>query len=548
MSKHIVIIGGVAGGASAAARLRRLSEDARITIIERGKYVSFANCGLPYHIGKEIERRDALLVHTAESLGKRFNITVRTETTAIKIHAAEQSVEVESPDKSIESIRYDELILATGAAPLQPPLPGLQGAGAFVLRDIADMDAIISWLKEQPIKRAVVVGGGFIGVEVAEQLVGQVPSVSLVEGSGHVIPPLDPEMAEPLNQELRTKMDLVLNSRLTAIERTDSGAISAVTLSDGRSLPADIVILGLGVRPDIGLAKAAGLAIGETGGLYVNEFLQTSDPHIWAIGDAIEVTHSVTGKPALIALAGPANRQGRLVADNILLPEKKNYRGTLGTAIVRVFSKVAACTGINEKIAVSNSIRYEKIYLAPASHAGYFPGAHPITMKVLFDPVDRTILGAQAVGEDGVDKRIDILATAIKGGLTIDEVADLELCYAPPFGSAKDPVNMVGMMAQNIADGLVSVVSPDALQGFILDVRTSKEFENGSIPGAVHIPLDELRERLSELPHDTTISVYCHSGQRSYNATRILTQAGFTAYNVTGAYKMYQQFSAVAAR
>ena len=543
MPKKLVIIGGVAGGANVATRARRLSEDTEITIIERGPYVSFANCGLPYHIGGEIPKRDKLLIHTPQSIEERFGVNVYINTEAIFINRTERKLEVRTGGET-KSIPYDNLVIATGAAAIKPPLSGISGGGVFALRDMDDMDNIIQWIAEKNVSKAIVVGGGYIGVEVAEQLAHLKKEVFLVEGNKQILAPLDPEMAGIAESELKQHMKLLLSSRLKSIDLDAENNACGICLENGEKISGQIVILGLGVVPEVTLAKNAGLELGTKGGIKVNEFLQTSDPLIYAVGDAIEVRNFVTGVPALIALAGPANRQGRMAADNIFLDQKKKYEGTLGTAVVRVFSKTAACTGANEKTLKSLNIPYEKLYLFSNSHAGYFPGAKEIAIKILFSPEQRKLLGAQAVGEVGADKRIDIFATAIKGGLTIDEIAELELCYAPPVGSAKDPVNMAGMMMQNVADGLVSVVGPADLSGYILDVRDEAEVEKlGSMPGSTNIPLNDIRDRISEIPKDRKINVYCQSGQRSYNAVRKLMQLGYDAVNITGAYKAYLLFN-----
>lgn len=544
MTKQIVIIGGVAGGASAAARARRLSEDAKIILIERGAYVSFANCGLPYHIGGEIENREKLLIQTPESLHKRFNIEVRINTEAISINPNEKSILVKNIDGEEETIAYDDLILSTGANPIKPPISGINAKGVFTLRDISDMDSIISFINDTNVSSAIVIGGGYIGVEVAEQLSSKIKKVTLVEGAKQIMAPLDPEIALVVEKELAKHISLSVGKFFSAIKlNEETGSATGIILDDKSEIEGELVILGLGVRPESKLAKEAGLEIGKTGGVVVNDHLQTSNPNIWAVGDVIEVTNFTTQKPALISLAGPANRQGRMVADNILLnTEKKSYQGTLGTSVIRVFSKVAACTGSNEKQLKKEEIKYTPLYLFPGSHAGYFPGAKQILIKVLFNSDSRKLLGAQAIGEDGVDKRIDVFATAIKGGLTIDEIAELELCYAPPIGSAKDPVNMAGMMMQNVADNLVNTISPEDIiknnyDGVLLDVRSDIEIANSAvIKDAINSPLDSLRQNLTTLPKNRSIYVYCQSGLRSYNATRILMQNGFNAYNITGAY------------
>lgn len=547
MAPKIVIVGGVAAGASCAVRARRLSEDAQIILLERGPYVSFANCGLPYYIGDEIAERSKLLVQTPEALSKRFNIEVRTNTEAVSIDPAKKTVlirDVETGATGEES--YDELVLAVGAKAIVPPIPGIERPGHFFLRTIPDVDAIQAWLSNHPCKRAVVVGGGYIGLEAAEQLHKRALDVTIVEALPQVMAPLDPEMAAFLHQEIRNhNLGLHLGDPVASFEdasANESAQASVVVLKSGKRLPADIVILSLGVRPDTQLAKKAGVEIGQTGGIKVDEFMHTSVPHIWAAGDAVEVKDFVTGRPCVIPLAGPANRQGRIIADNIF-GLKSQYPGTIGTAIIRVFSIVAATTGANEKTLAQVGRAHEAVYLHPMSHASYYPGASPLSMKVIFDPATGALLGAQVIGKDGVDKRIDVLATAIKARMTIEDLAELELAYAPPFGSAKDPVNLAGMIGQNVRRGLVqhaqwSEIKPDA-PFLVLDVRTAKERAQGAIPGSIHIPVDELRARLAELPRDKEIVVHCAVGQRSYYAARILAQHGFKVRNLTGAYKTW---------
>lgn len=549
MARKVVIVGGVAGGMSAATRLRRRSESTEIVIFERGPFVSFANCGLPYHLSGEIADRKKLIVQSPERLRAVFNLDVRANTEVIAIDS--QARQVVARDVTTgQEIRedYEHLILSPGAKPLVPPIPGIQRAGHFTLRTIPDMDAILAWIEQTQAKTAVVVGGGYIGLEAAEQLHERGLKVAVVEALPQVLKPFDPEMAAHVHKELKAHgIDLRLGSGVTGFEPAngqESAGASVVTLADGSRLPADLVVLALGVRPETDLVSAAGLEIGPNRGIKVNEYLQTSDPHIWAVGDAIEVTHGVTGKPSLIALAGPANRQGRLVADNIIGPPKP-YGGTIGTAIVRLFSLTAACTGANEFLLNDAGIPFEAIHLHPNQHAGYFPGAKPIAMKLLFAPQTGRVLGAQAIGEDGADKRIDVIATAIKAGMTIDDLAELELCYAPPYGSAKDPVNLAGMAAQNVLAGLVEVIqwheiaALDPAQQVILDVRDAGERANGAIPGSLHIPLGELRGRLGELPQGKEILAHCASGQRSYNACRLLLQHGFRCKNLTGSYKTW---------
>lgn len=548
-SRRVVIVGGVAGGASAAARARRLSEAAEIIVFERGPHISFANCGLPYFVGGEIADRDDLLLQTPASLKARFNLDVRVRTEVVAIDRAAREVRVRELDSGRESIQpYDVLLLATGAAPLKPALPGLDRPGHFTVRNVPDVEQISAWIDNRPNGRVVVVGGGYIGLEMAEQLRHRGLTVTLVEALPQVMAPLDPEMAAWLHQELVAHgVQLVLGDPVASFEAPAAGEsahASVVSLRSGRRLPADAVVLGLGVRPDIGLARAAGLEIGALGGIRVDERLQTSDPNIWAVGDAVEVRDIVTGAWSLIPLAGPANRQGRIAADNIM-GRTAAYRGSLGTAVLRLFQLTAGCTGANEKALRQAGLAYETLHLHPASHAGYYPGAAPIALKLLFAPENGKLLGAQAVGRDGVDKRIDVLATALKAGLTVHDLADLELAYAPPFGSAKDPVNLAGMAAQNVLNGdvrlaqwhEVGALSSD--HALMLDVRSAEERAKGFIPGSVHLPLPQLRDRLNELPRDREIVVSCQSGQRSYFACRFLAQNGFRVRNLTGSFRTW---------
>ena len=535
MPKRIVIVGGVAGGMSAATRLRRLDETAEIVVFERGPFVSFANCGLPYHIGGEIADRAKLIVQTPERLHSVFNLDIRANTEVLSVQPTEKTITTATGTE-----RYDELILATGTTAVMPDVPGIGLPGHFTLRTIPDLDAILAWIQTKNAKTALVLGGGFIGLEAAEQLHRRGLAVTIIERNPQVLTALDPEMASHLHAELKKHGVAVrLSNPVAAFD--GCGA----TLQSGERIPADIVIIGVGVKPNTALAKAAGLDIGVSGGILVNAQLRTSDPHIWAVGDAIEVTHGATLAPAVIPLAGPANRQGRIVADNICGLNSR-YQGTLGTAIVRVFDVVAGCTGANETLLKKAGIVYEAIHLHPNSHAGYYPGAKSIALKILFAPGDGRLLGAQAVGEDGVDKRIDVLATALYAGLTIDDLAELELAYAPPFGSAKDPINLAGMASQNLLAGLVRVAQwydvPKLLESgaVIVDVREPGEREGGILPGSLSIPLGELRSRLGELPKDREILAHCASGQRSYNACRILMQHGFKCWNLTGSYKTWK--------
>jgi len=535
MPKRILIVGGVAGGMSAATRLRRLDEHAEIIVYERGPFVSFANCGLPYHIGGEIADRAKLIVQTPERLREVFNLDIRANTEVLSVQPRQKTVTTAAGTE-----HYDELILATGTTAVMPDVPGIGLPGQFTLRTIPDLDAILAWIEAKNAKSALVLGGGYIGLEAAEQLHRRGLKVALVEKNPQVLTALDPEMAAHVLGELK-KQGVAVRLSDPVVSLDDSGA----TLRSGERIPADIVIIGIGVKPNTALATAAGLDIGVSGGILVNAQLRTSDPHIWAVGDAIEVTHGATFTPAAIALAGPANRQGRIVADNIC-GLNSQYQGTLGTAIVRVFDVVAACTGANESLLKKQGIVYEAIHLHPNSHAGYYPGAKSLALKILFAPENGRLLGAQAVGEDGVDKRIDVFATALFAGMTIDDLAELELAYAPPFGSAKDPVNLAGMAAQNLLSGLVRVAQwhevPKLVEAgaLVVDVRETAEREGGLIPGSVNIPLGELRSRLGELPKDREILAHCASGQRSYNACRVLMQHGFRCWNLTGSYKTWK--------
>jgi len=541
----VIIVGGVAGGANVATRLRRLSEDAEITIFERGEHVSFANCGLPYHIGGEIEDREALLVQTPERLWSRSRIKVCTRHEVIAIDRACKLVTVRDINHQKDlTVSYDHLVLSTGAAPLRPSLPGIDTPGIFTLRDIGDMDQIIGWIEHHRVSSAVIVGGGFIGLEVAEQLHRKEITVTVIESNDQLLVPLDREMARPLKKELeRHGVQVVLSDPVTGFSHSPEEKIEVETRS-GTRFTSDMVLLSIGVRPDSVLAREAGLEVGERGAVVVNQYLQTSDPAIWALGDCIQFAHRVTGITGIVPLAGPANRAGRLVADNIIGIQKRPYRGPLGTAIIRVFSKTAACTGANEKTLSALGKNYQALYLHPKSHAGYYPGAEQLSLKLLFDPNSGEIFGAQAVGGDGVDKRIDVLATAIAGGLTVEDLISVDLCYAPPFGSAKDPVNLAGMAASNIREGLVRSLTWRQVQELeepylIIDVRESGERERGAIPDSLSIPLGDLRERLDKLPHDRLLIASCQTGQRSYNACRILSENGFRAANLTGAYQSW---------
>jgi NADPH-dependent 2,4-dienoyl-CoA reductase/sulfur reductase-like enzyme/rhodanese-related sulfurtransferase len=542
---RLLIVGGVAGGASAAARARRLSEDAEIILFERGPDVSFANCGLPYYAGGEIAQREKLLVTTPERLRTRFNLDVRTHSSVEAIDRASKKVRVRDLSSAKEYEEpYDKLILAPGAAPLRPPISGIDLPGIFTLRNLQDVDRIKATI-DQRVKQAVVVGAGFIGLEVVENLVRRGVAATVVELQDQVLPPLDKEMTAPIAQTLaKYGVALLLGDSTERFEQSADNLI--VHLKSGRRLTAQLVILGVGVRPENKLAVDAGLAVGPRGGIRVNDQLQTSDPDIYAVGDAIEVLDFVLQTPTQIPLAGPANRQGRIAADNIL-GRVARYRGTQGTAIVRVFDRTAAMTGASEKVLRRASRPYGKTYVHPLHHAGYYPGAEPMTLKLLFEPRTGRILGAQAVGGAGVDKRIDVVAVSIQAGMSVFDLEEVELAYSPQYGSAKDPVNMAGFVAAGMLRGdhpqadieTILAASPDA-RPVLLDVRTPEEFAAASIPGALNIPIDELRRRLNEIPREREIVAYCQVGQRGYLATRILRQAGFKAANLAGGFKTYQ--------
>jgi len=539
----VLIIGGVAGGASAAARLRRLDENVEIIMFERGGHISFANCGLPYYIGGTIKERQKLLVQTPEGMIARFNIDVRVNSEVVKISPTSKTVDVldtESGKKYSEN--YDYLILSPGAEPAKPPIPGINLPNIFTLRSMEDTDRITNHLRHLEVGKVLVVGGGFVGIEMAENLKKAGLEVTLVEASNQLMPPLDPEMAGFIGQHLASHGIVVrMNNAVTAFEGSDD--IINVLLTDGTEIKANAVIMAIGVKPDSSLASEAGLDLGQKGAVRVNEYLQTSDPYIYAVGDVIEVKDFVNGTPEYVPLAGPANRQGRLAADNIA-GRRKTYRGTQGTSIVKIFDMVAASTGNNEKTLQNLGITYQKSYTYTASHAGYYPGAVPMNLKLLFNDSGE-IYGAQIVGVKGVDKRIDVLAAVIHAGLTVYDLEELELAYAPPFSSAKDPVNMAGFVAANILKGDVEVIhwdhlsEPIDLDIFFIDVRQKEEFIKGHLKGAVNIPLDQLRGRIDEVPRDKRVILYCQSGLRSYVACRILMQKGYKPLNLSGGYHLY---------
>ncbi|NLI79114.1 MAG: FAD-dependent oxidoreductase [Candidatus Riflebacteria bacterium] len=554
MSRRIVIIGGVAGGASAATRARRLDEEAEIVVLERGPFVSFANCGLPYHIGGIIKNRDDLLLQTPESLRQRFNLDVRVRCEAVKILPDRHQVVVMDLEKNREyTLDYDDLILAPGAEPFRPPLPGIDQPNVFTLRTIPDMDRIIGWLDSHPVRHVAVVGAGFIGLEIVENLRHRGLAVSLIEKEKQVMPPLDAEMASLLHKHLRFHgVDLRLGQTVTSI--TSGGQRTSITFADASPLETDAIVMAIGVRAEVKLAKEAGLALGKRGGIQVDAHLRTSDPHIYAVGDTIETVDIVSGEPTMVWLAGPANRQGRLAADAICGETPEPFRGTQATWICKVFDLTVAATGHSEKLLKRLGRSFAKVYTHPASHAGYYPGAFPMSLKLLYDPADGKVLGCSAVGSEGVDKRIDVVATAIFGRMTVQDLASLELAYAPPYGSAKDPVNMAGMVAANIMAGTHQAITVDQIPALppdsylLVDTRTLTEHEAGYIPGSLHIPLDDLRARLDELPRDKEIILYCQVGLRGYLANRILAQKGFRSRNLLGGYKTWSMFHEEALR
>jgi len=545
-SKTIIIVGGVAGGASCATRLRRMDESSEIIIIERGPYASFANCGLPYHIGGVIAEEDQLLVAKEPLFKERFGIDLRTRHEVLSIDQATNEVEIRDlVENRIYRQSYDALVLAPGAAPLRPPLPGIDLPGIFTLRNIPDMRGIKQWISQRSAQTAVVVGGGFIGLEMAENLKHLGLAVTVVEMLPQVMPPMDPEMVTPVHDYLTSKgIKLSLGTAVSGFAET-AGHLEVLT-KDGPAYPADIVILAIGVRPETSLAKAAGLTLGERGGIRVDEQMRTSDPNIYAVGDAVEVRDRVTGAWTLLALAGPANRQGRIAADAICgLPAA--FHGTQGTAICGIFDLAVASTGASEKALQRAGITdYEKIYLHAGHHAGYYPGAEKIHLKLIFRSSDGLILGAQAVGKAGVDKRIDVIAMAIQKAATIDDLEEAELCYAPQFGTAKDAINFAGMIAANHLRGNDPILhwkDPQLANYDLLDVRDPDEFSAGHAPGARNLPLNTLRNSLGDLPKERPLAVYCQVGGRAHTAVRILRQHGHHAANLSGGYTTFRHLT-----
>ena len=540
---RVVIVGGVAGGMSAATRMRRLDADAEIIVLEKSGHVSYANCGLPYFVGGIIEEEDALLLQTPASLHARFKLDVRIATEVTSIDTAAKTVVVKDWQKSEEYVlSYDKLILSPGASPIVPPIPGIERA--LTLRTVEDVEKIANRVNAKP-KSAVVIGGGFIGVEIAENLVHKGVPTTVVEAAPQVLAPLDPEMATLVAKEMR-KHGITLHLGVSAKDVTPE----SVVLSDGTVLDAELVVMAIGVRPDTALAKAAGLTIGTRGGIEVDDFNRTSNHDIYAVGDAAEKTDAIDGSATLVPLANLANRHGRVVADHIAGRATRPIK-TIGTAIVKVFDLMIAATGWNEKRLMAAGREVMVIHTHPNNHAGYYPDAKQIALKLIFDPKTGEILGGQGVGVDGVDKRIDVIATAIRGGITAPELADLELAYAPPFGSAKDPVNMLGYIAENMMSGLLKTAQWNQTQelrsaGYqLIDVRTPSEFSAGSIPGAISIPVDEIRQRVSEIKKEP-ILVNCQVGQRGHTATMLLKELGFDATNLDGGYLTYSNSPAAA--
>ncbi|ARC94627.1 CoA-disulfide reductase [Vibrio coralliilyticus] len=559
----IVIVGGVAGGASAAARARRLSESAEIIMFERGEFVSFANCGLPYHIGGEIQDRSKLLLQTPESFLARFNVDVRVLSEVVSVNRQTKTVTVKNIiDNKEYNESYDFLLLSPGAAPIVPPIPGIENPLTHSLRNIPDMDRIIRTIEMNKPEHATVVGGGFIGLEMMEAFHQRGIKTTLIEQANQVMTTVDKEMAGFIHEEIRNQgIDLRLGVALESVQHIPNDHISTIesgedearqhlsgeldlTLNNGDTIRTDILVMAIGVRPEIKLAQQAGLQIGQLGGIYTNEMMQTSDPSIYAVGDAIEENDFVTGTQTLVPLAGPANRQGRMAADN-MLGRNETYQGTQGTAICKVFDLAVASTGQNEKQLQRDGMDYEKVYVHTASHASYYPGAETVSFKMLFDPKSGKIFGAQAVGKDGIDKRIDVMAVAQRAGMTVEQLQHLELTYAPPFGSAKDVINQAAFVANNIIKGDATAIHFDEIDSLsedqiLLDVRNPAELENnGLIEGALNIPVDQLRARMSELPKDKEIVIYCQVGLRGNVAYRQLVNNGYRAKNLIGGYRTY---------
>lgn len=541
----VVIIGGVAGGATAAARIRRLDEQAEIVMLERSGFISYANCGLPYYIGGVIQDEEALTLQTPQGFWERFRIDARVRHEATAIDPAAKTVTVKNLETgAVTTEQYDKLLLAPGAHPTRPEVPGLDSQRLFTLRTVEDTLAIRAFVEREKPRTAVLAGGGFIGLELAENLAEMGVQVTIVQRPPQVMAPLDYDMATFLHAHLRQKgITLRLGAAVAGFRQ--AGETITTLVEGGEDLPADLAILAVGVTPESALAKAAGLTLGARGSIAVNDRMQTSDPDIYAVGDAVEITHLVSGKKTRIALAGPANKQGRVAADNLCGGDTR-YPGAQGSSVIKVCDLTAAVTGLNERAAREAGLDYEKVVLSPMNHAGYYPGGRMMTMKVLYEEGTLRILGAQVVGYEGVDKRVDVIATAMQAGLKVTDLAQLDLAYAPPYASAKDPVNMAGFMAENIEKGLVKQFHWDQVAGLprdgsvtLLDTRTPMEYSGGCAPGFVNIPVDELRQRLGEIDKTKPVYVMCQSGLRSYLACRILAQNGYDCYNFSGGYRFY---------
>lgn len=542
--KKIIIVGGVAGGASAATRLRRLDEKAHIIMFEREKHISIANCGLPYYIGNTITDRGKLLVQTPEAMNRRFGIDVRTESEVISIDTDKKVVTVNSKQRGQYEESYDVLILSPGAKPITPPIPGSDDKRIFTLRHIPDTDRIKSYLDGNNVKRAVVIGGGFIGIEMAENLLQFGMETTIVEAAPHILAPFDSDMVTYAEKELsRMGAKFALNDGVAAFHDTPKGL--EVELTSGRRIVADLAILAIGVRPDTTFLQDTGIELGPRGHIIVDEHMRTNLPDVYAVGDAVEVKHLITGEQTAIPLAGPANKQGRIAADHICGLSSR-YRGSQGTSIIKIGELTGAATGLNERLLKQAGLDYHVIHIHPASHATYYPGAEPVAMKLLFAQ-DGRILGAQAFGREGVDKRIDVIATVIRLNGTVYDLEELELAYAPPYSSAKDPVNMAGFVAGNVLAGRMEIITSEQLDEWmdneesiqLIDVRTEGEFVKGHLEGAKNIPIDSLRDRLEELDPEKEVIVYCQVGLRGYTAVRILAQHGFRVKNLSGGYETY---------
>ncbi len=541
MKKKVLIVGGVAGGASAATRLRRLDEEAEIILFERDDYISFANCGLPYYIGGIIPKREHLLVQTPEAMKERFNIDVRVNNEVLEVKPEEKKVVVRAKEGGTYEENYDYLILSPGAKALRPNIPGINSPRILTLRNIPDTDAIKAMVDQKDIKNAIVIGGGFVGVEMAENLIERGLEVTLVEAAPHILAPFDSDIVIMGERELASKgIKLILQDGVSSF--LDHDSFVEVTLSSNRKLQADLIILAIGVSPDTAFLRNSGIELGPRGHIVVNEHLETNLPQIYAVGDAIEVVDFITKGKTAIPLAGPANKQGRIVADNVA-GIKSTYKGTQGTSIIKLFKLTAACTGANERTLQKANIPYHVVHVHPLSHASYYPGGAPMTLKLIFDHNGK-VLGAQGIGTDGVDKRIDVIATVIGLNGTVEDLTQVELAYAPPYSSAKDPVNMAGFVAENVLNGNAHNITwqdlPKIAEDYVLvDVRTSNEYARGHVEGAINIPLDELRNRLGELDREKLLVLYCEFGLRGYIADRILSQKGYRVNNITGGYVSY---------